>query len=129
MTADERRQSTPRVDFESEVQIDFPDFGEFIREYSTNVSVGGMFIKTRLPFEPGHEFTFCFVAGGDVPVISGRAVVIWCRKQAVSPMAEAGMGVRFLELEGRSKALIERIVECGQDGRPFELTDIPQVKF
>ena len=77
-----------------------------VREYSANLSKGGVFIRTRDPVSPGHRVLVQFHLADDGPVEAvGR--VAWSRRvlrprgEAPAPAGddpqEAGAGVEFLE--------------------------------
>ena len=56
-------------------------------------------------------------------MIKGQAQVVWVRKETAGLSHPAGMGVRFLELEGASQSLIETVVDkLRKKGRaPFDV--------
>jgi type IV pilus assembly protein PilZ len=108
---------------EREVVLEFEHFSSFIREYSANISLGGMFVKTDEPQLPDTVFRFEVRLAADAPLIAGLAKVLWVRGTADGDDLPTGMGVRFLQLEERGRDLIEQIVRehLARGGRPFEL--------
>lgn len=116
-----------RVPLETRVQFKFDRFSGFISEYSSNISPGGMFIKTRSPLQPGQTLDFAFRLGDGFELIKGRGEVVWTRDQDDGPARPAGMGLRFLELAEGSRELIYRIVDqhIQEGGTPFDVSLVP----
>jgi uncharacterized protein (TIGR02266 family) len=116
-----------RVPLETRVQFKFDRFSGFISEYSSNISPGGMFIKTRSPLQPGQTLDFAFRLGDGFELIKGRGEVVWTRDQDEGPTRPAGMGLRFLELGEGSRELIYRIVDqhIQEGGTPFDVSLVP----
>ena len=116
-----------RVPLETRVQFKFDRFSGFISEYSSNISPGGMFIKTRSPLQPGQTLDFAFRLGDGFELIKGRGEVVWTRDQDEGPTRPAGMGLRFLELAEGSRELIYRIVDqhIQEGGTPFDVSLVP----
>jgi molecular chaperone DnaK len=116
-----------RVPLETRVQFKFDRFDGFISEYSSNVSPGGLFLRTRAPQPPGTVLDFEFRLGDGFELIRGRGEVVWNRLEDEEPARPAGMGLRFLELSEGSKDLIYRIVDqhVMQGGTPFDVTQRP----
>jgi molecular chaperone DnaK len=112
-----------RVPLATRVQLSFERFTGFISEYSSNISPGGMFIRTRDPKPPGTVVTFELRLGDGYELISGRGQVIWNRQADEAVNRPAGMGIRFLDLAPGSRELIYRMVDqhIQDGGTPFDL--------
>jgi molecular chaperone DnaK len=117
------RDST-RVPLAHRIQLKFDRFSGFINEYISNISPGGIFIRTDSPELPGQLLDFEFRLGDGYELIRGRGEVVWAREQGEGPERPPGMGVRFLELSPGSKDLIYKIVDdyAARGGKPFDLT-------
>lgn len=100
-----------RVPFEAEVVVEFERFSGFLAEYSSNLSLGGMFITTRYLKPVGTELKFEVRLKDAAPLVRGRGLVAWTRWQDQGARRPAGMGVRFLDLDPDSRELIYRIVD------------------
>lgn len=113
-----------RVPIETRVQFTFDRFSGFILEYSSNISPGGMFLKTKTPLPLGKTLDFEFSMGDGYELIKGRGEVVWTRSEDDGPTRPAGMGIRFLELSEGSKELIYRMVDqhVQQGGTPFDVS-------
>ncbi len=112
-----------RVPLERKISLKFKEFRGFITEYSQNLSMGGMFIRTTSPKPVGTIFDFELSLTDDFKLVQGIGEVIWVREADDGPERPSGMGVRFLDLSSESRRLIQRIVEeqVAHGGTPFEL--------
>jgi molecular chaperone DnaK len=117
------RDST-RVPLAHRIQLKFDRFSGFIDEYVSNISPGGIFIRTDAPEDPGQLLEFEFRLGDGFELIRGRGEVVWARQRADGKDRPKGMGVRFIELSPGSKDLIYKIVDdfVAHGGKPFDLT-------
>lgn len=98
--APERRKSE-RVTINKQ----FDSFDQFVHEYVTNVSGGGVFIKSETPLSIGTEISLKFTVVLDqIETIEGTGIVV--RVERDPP----GMGVVFKELDGYSRELVERLL-------------------
>jgi len=84
---------------------------EFIEQYSADISKGGIFIKSKQPMPPGTLLKFEFQLKDNSPLIQGVGRVVWKR----DPESEGwdlppGMGIKFIKMDERSRAVVERIV-------------------
>jgi molecular chaperone DnaK len=116
-----------RVPLETRVQFKFDLFSGFLSEYSSNISPGGLFIRTRTPQPMGTLLDFEFRLGDGFELIKGSGEVVWVREEDDGPTRPAGMGLRFRELSQGSQELIYRIVDQHvlQGGTPFDVTQRP----
>ena len=110
---------------EREVVLEFEHFSSFISEYSANISLGGMFVKTSKPRLPDSVFRFEVRLGDEDPLIGGLAKVLWVREADEGGDRPSGMGVRFLQLDDGARGLIEQIVRehTARGGQPFSLDE------
>lgn len=105
-------RATVRVLLEAEVVVEFDRFSGFLAEYSSNLSLGGMFLTTRYLKPVGSELRFELrLKDAAAPLVRGRGMVAWTRWQDQGPRRPAGMGVRFIDLDAESHALVYKIVE------------------
>ncbi|MBP9112950.1 MAG: TIGR02266 family protein [Polyangiaceae bacterium] len=84
---------------------------DFIEDHSWDVSRGGIFIKTTTPFAQGTLLKFEIRLADNESAISGVGRVVW-RREVPDASAEkpAGMGVKFIKVEDKSKAVIDKLV-------------------
>ena len=104
------RRGEPRVRFDGGVRLRYRLFQEFLKETASNISAGGMFIRSIHPGELGAELDFEIRLEDEFALIEGRGEVVWVRHEQGGPEAPPGMGIRFLELDEQSRALVDRIV-------------------
>jgi hypothetical protein len=87
---------------------EFESFDEFIREYVTNISKSGAFVKRADPLPVGTEVDLKFtVIMDDFEMIEGVGKVV--RVQDDPP----GMGVVFTKISQYSQHLLERLLTRG----------------
>ncbi len=87
------------------INKEFDSFDQFIKEYVTNISRSGAFIKTSEPLPVGSEVDLRFtVIMDDIESIEGVGSVV--RVETDPP----GMGVVFKELSTYSRDLIEKLL-------------------
>ncbi|HEV7518246.1 MAG TPA: TIGR02266 family protein [Thermoanaerobaculia bacterium] len=120
-------RDSQRVPLETRVQLKFEWFGGFISEYSSNISPGGMFIRTQTPEPMGRLIGFELRLGDGYELIRGTGEVVWARMIDQGPDKPAGMGIRFLEISPDGRELIYQIVDnyIAQGGTPFDVTEMP----
>jgi hypothetical protein len=101
VSEDERKPRDARVTINKE----FESFDEFIREYVTNISKTGAFVKRVDPLPVGTEIDLKFtVIMEDVETVEGVGKVV--RVQHDPP----GMGVVFTKISQYSQHLLERLL-------------------
>ena len=87
------------------INKDFESFDEFIREYVTNISKTGAFVKRADPLPIGTEVNLKFtVIMEDIETVEGVGKVVQVQDDP------PGMGVVFTELSSYSKGLIEKLL-------------------
>ncbi len=126
----DRRESRPgeqkRAALDRPVALRFKHFEEFTEELATNVSSGGMFIRTRRPHPVGSVFEFELRPGGGRPSITGKAQVAWVRRRDETAEKPAGMGTRFVELDNECRRHVVELASArGTSGDPTHDTEPP----
>jgi uncharacterized protein (TIGR02266 family) len=101
MSRDKREHSRAAVN------ADFQTVDEFVSEYVSNISKGGVFIRAKDPIPVGTEVDLKFSVwiGDDHHMVEGLGRVVHNN----SLNGQTGMGVTFTELTDESRALIDRI--------------------
>ena len=94
-----------RIKFRSET------IEQFVERYASDVSRGGIFIRTREPLAVGTQLRFDFQLQDTSPLMAGEGTVVWIREHdptrtGVTP----GMGVRFDKLTPASQPILDRIL-------------------
>jgi len=94
-----------------DVNEEFKAIEEYIAEYVTNISQGGVFIRSKNPLPVGTRVTLKFtVILDDLEVVEGEGEVV--RREPAE-----GMGVAFTRLSAKSKNLIDEIVDRAVDAK------------
>ena len=106
---DERRRHE-RVPLSLLVQYRVNTFEEFLAEYSADISVGGMFIRTTEPRELGALIYLQFWLKDGSKLIEGLGRVVRVNPPG-DPARPAGMGLEFVNFDDDSMGLIEEIVQ------------------
>jgi uncharacterized protein (TIGR02266 family) len=108
---------------ERKVILKFHHFGGFFIEYSANVSLTGMFIKTDSPKPPGSVFIFEIWLGEEHKLVHGVGEVVWVRHDDESAGRPAGMGIRYIKIDQDSRTVVQRVIaeHVEKGGKVFDL--------
>lgn len=88
------------------------DVDEFIKHSNKDISLVGIFIKTKTPMKEGVPLKLEFQLENGTPLIRGVGQVTWRREVAQSEDRPSGMGIKFLKLDAASRQVIERAVKA-----------------
>jgi molecular chaperone DnaK len=94
------------------LKLSYGTVDEFVEKFASNISRGGVFIRTREPRPVGTLLAFELRLQGGEAVVKGRGVVRWIQPEdaAARPPAAPGMGVQFVDLDEPSREVVERMV-------------------
>ena len=92
------------------VRCRFPSFLEFVETQSVNVSREGMYLRCDTPPGVGAKIEFEVSLDDGYVILRGTGQVV-----RVVTTGDRGMGLRFLDLDDKSRKLIDRIVEVNLD--------------
>ncbi|NTX34322.1 TIGR02266 family protein [Myxococcus sp. CA033] len=106
---DQGRRTTDRKAVGLLVKLKHESVGSFAEEFATNLSPGGMFIRSRTPQPVGTPVKFEVQIAGGVRVLHGTADVRWIREVG-DPSGPPGMGLQFHELDPASRALVDMML-------------------
>ena len=103
------RRATPR--YAARFAVRFGSVDEFRREYATNISAGGLFIRTDDPPQMEAVVTVVLELPGGPPV-EAKAVVVHrvTQEEAKSRKADAGAGVQFVHGDDAFRGRIDQFV-------------------
>jgi len=106
------KRGKERVSIEERVTLTFQNIEKFVTEHADNISLGGMFIKTSNPLPTGTKFNLELFIGGEEKKISGIGEVVWTKEfSSKSDERPSGMGIKFVSLYGKSKAVIKELIK------------------
>lgn len=103
-------RSEPRVS--KVLSLSFKDRQSFINSYTTNISQGGLFLKSNTPLKQGELFQLNLQLPDLEQPIRIQSKVAWAREPSVaSEKSPAGMGIRFIEIEKADSLILKNYVE------------------
>lgn len=94
--------------------IDYQSLDQFFNDYATNISLGGVFIRSRNPLPVGTRLRVAFSLPGlekMVETVGEVAHVMDGRSQD----GFVGMGIRFNDLDSKAKGLIDKLVTSNHE--------------
>jgi len=92
------------------VRIEYTNVEDFLVDYTSNETIGGMFIKTERPMAVGTTFQMRIQLPGGRRAIDVEAEVRWTLPCDVAAPMTPGMGVRFESLSSYDKAQVEGLL-------------------
>lgn len=92
------------------LKVSYPSKGDLQRDLVTDLSPGGLFIRTSKPLEIGTEVDLEVSISPTDPQISVRGKVVWLR-DAQSP--QEGMGIQFTGMMG---PVLAEMVQAAKKG-------------
>lgn len=96
------------------VNQEFECIEDYISEYVSDISKGGVFIRSKNPLPVGTTVTLHFsVIVEDIETIEGEGEVI----RVDMSEDRMGMGIAFTKLTSESKELIDRIIRLHDEGK------------
>lgn len=105
-------QDPSRRHLRVEVNREFDCIEEYIAEYVSNISQGGVFIRSKNPLSLGTRVELRFtIIEEDLRIVEGEGEVVRVELDEGS----MGMGVAFTRLSAQSKSLIDRILSRATD--------------
>jgi uncharacterized protein (TIGR02266 family) len=103
------RRRYPRVPLNLLIQYRFDTFEDFISEYASDLSEGGMFIRTDDLREEGAMIYLQFALKDGTKLIEGLGRVVRVNPSEVN--GPRGMGVEFVNFDEDSREMVSAIVE------------------
>jgi type IV pilus assembly protein PilZ len=92
------------------VMVEYETTEDFLIDYTANVSIGGMFIRTDQPLEMGTRFRIRFRLPDRKKPIETYAVVRWVVSPADPGLMQPGMGVQFDELSPKDLRDVQDLI-------------------
>ncbi len=101
-----------RIPLSCRIRISVPGMERFFIEYSRNLSEGGMFIQTSNPRPVGTCVYLEFSLKNGDELVRVKAEVVWTRSLEESNDSNPpGMGLKFLDMDERTKGIIQRALD------------------
>ncbi|MCF8061031.1 MAG: TIGR02266 family protein [Deltaproteobacteria bacterium] len=94
------------------LSLAFRDRNAFVKAYSTNISSGGLFVRTRNPLPKGERFVLKLQLPGVPDPLKIECEVAWSRAAGGETGGEsAGMGLKFLEMSPDERQALKAYVD------------------
>ena len=101
----------------ADIKVDYRTVGTFVTDYTANLSQGGVFVKTSLPYEPGERVRLRVTIPGQELPFPLEGVVRWNRKVG-DEGGEAGMGIEFVDFSDELKKSLQTFVAALKTEQP-----------
>ncbi|HSG05119.1 MAG TPA: PilZ domain-containing protein [Nitrospiria bacterium] len=88
------------------LEVKWKKFNQVFIAKSQNISMGGLFISTDRSLRIGDQFPVEFVLPDQKTKITCTGEVTWTRMKSSPDATEEGVGVRFLDINGKTKKAI-----------------------
>ena len=112
MSDDRRRQQRHPL----RTRMDYRDAtgGNFLYEYTQNISAGGIFIETREPLPVGTEVEMRFQPPGAEEMIEVTGLVMWVNpyRSDSDDHPNPGMGIQFGNIPDELKEQLAQVVKA-----------------
>jgi len=89
----------------------------FFSGYAVNLGLGGIFIQTTSPKEPGTRVRLQIPLQRELPPIECGAEVAWVQPFSSRSKNPPGMGLRFRELDEKAAARLEAFLKSREGHR------------
>jgi molecular chaperone DnaK len=102
------RRKHPRTELRLLVQYRSDSFDTFLAEYASNLSPGGIFLRTDSPHPLGSTIFLQFFLADGSKLIEGMGQVVRVN-EPTNAGREPGMGIEFTNFDEASMTLIEEV--------------------
>ena len=93
------------------LSVTFRDRQSFINAYSTDISPGGLFIKTEKPFPKGERFLINLQLPELPAPLKINCEVVWVKEQGDDERKPVGMGIKFCEMSKQDGQTLQRYLK------------------
>jgi len=97
VTDDDPKQKRQHSRIPVSLQVSYLSKGDLQKDLVTNLSPGGLFVRTSKPLDPGTEVDLEVLIANEETPIHVRGKVVWLRP---SPGQQSGMGIQFTGVMG-----------------------------
>jgi uncharacterized protein (TIGR02266 family) len=102
-------RTEPRIP--TALSLVFKERDNFVKAYTSNVSTGGLAIKTENPLPLGHQFVLKLKLPGVQEPMQIKCEVMWAHKREEStPENPPGMGVKFIEISEKDFLFLKKYI-------------------
>lgn len=93
--------------FQVDLAVTVNSESNFYAGFASNLSAGGIFVATHIVHPVGTKFNLSIHLDDGGGVVRGVGEVRWLRAQDETAGLQAGIGIRFIEVEGDGSERIE----------------------
>jgi len=113
-TTDPRlRRKSPRIP--KALALSFKSKAGFVKAFSEDISIGGMFIKTTKPLAQGEQFMLKLKLPDDSETLKIDCEVSWTRTETSDPVKQPpGMGIKFTEISPEDQHRLKKELMKGE---------------
>ena len=98
------------------LMVEYEVLEDFLMDYTSNVSIGGMFIRTDDPMAKGTKFRMRFQIPSHLQPVEANGEVCWVvPTTSGASHIQAGMGIRFSDIAAKDKRKIEALLRDWAD--------------
>ncbi len=110
---------------QAEIEIHFRSFDQFYREYTANISKGGLFIKSLAPMPPQTVIEIkLFLPEEEKPVTAlGEVVHVISPEFAKDRGWDSGMGVHLIDFDQQTQKRLEKYIGRWAEENPRVIMD------
>ncbi len=94
-----------------ELEVKYSTHQGFAIDWITNISKGGMFIKTENPLPVGTQLEIKFSVPEQDEIISAEGEVRWVAPPSHGEFVVPGMGIKITKIDEKSKKFLEEFME------------------
>ena len=109
---------------ETKLEVEYKNFDQFFQEYTKNISLGGIFIKTdkMLPAQSVLEIDLKLPGRSELIQLVGEVVHTIDPETAKERGWEPGLGISFVDFEELGKTALEQYVREVSQAHPHKIT-------
>jgi uncharacterized protein (TIGR02266 family) len=97
-----------RIPIAKQIKVKFRDKEHFVSNYISDISLGGMLLKSGNILPIGTVFNFEFEIELNFPKITGKGIVVRTAKDDSGKTV--GMGIKFISLDSDSRRLLPYLI-------------------
>jgi len=97
------------------VKVEYTRIADFLDDYASNLSLGGMFLQSQEPLPIGTRFRLRFRVPGQSKSVETYGIVRWVIPPKSANDASAGMGIQFDDLKPADQVSIDRWMQLNPD--------------
>ncbi len=93
--------------------LDYPDSEAYLYDYSTNLSEGGIFLKTTETLPVGKHLSLKFTIPDSVNLLEATGIVKWIitEGESIENNIVPGVGIEFLHIGEDTKQKIKKFID------------------